>query len=774
MKRNRQESKDSPSAGGPLEKSALEEAKAGARLQFKGRWFFRFLVVIVAPLFLLVLLEAVLRIAGFGYPTSFFVERQVGGKSVLVENGWFGFRFFPPALARGPSPAVMEEEKPAGVYRIFVFGESAAMGDPRPAFGVGRYLETLLRERVPGTKFEVICVAMTAINSHAIVPMARECARYQGDLWIVYMGNNEFFGPFGGSKVFGAQVPRVAWVRSYLALQRTRVGQWLVSLLRRVSGNRDLPANWGGMKMFLDQQIPPGDPRKERIYANFQQNMEDIIQAGRSAGVPIILSSIACNLKDCAPFASAHIPALDGSKLEGWEKIYQEAMTNAERGNWAASMPGFTEAVRLSPNNAEANFQLGQGFLASTNYVAARRFFEQARDLDSLPFRADSKLNNIIAETARRYSGEGVLYLNADEALAPPELGIIAGEECFYEHVHLNFEGNYRLARALGEKVLTRLPASLLQRQTQVWVEREVCAQDLGLTDWNRSTVLEEMVRRLAEPPFSQQVNHDHQVANLAGELAECRRRLRQSAGSLEQVRRDYEEVLRKNPGDHWLHHNYAEFLAGIGDLGGAAEQMRIVCELAPEHQAAYLQLGRLLARQQRFDEARQCLEQALRMRQDVADIYIELGQISSRQGNLEEALKQYAKARTWHQDDARLCLLEAEVLEKQKKRSEAIGSLREAIRLRPSYWEAHDHLGMELGLTGEFSQAAAEFEQVVHLQPDYAEGHLDLGIALARQGRWSAASEQFQTVLRLEPGNGKAREYLAKLEQLRANGHGP
>jgi tetratricopeptide (TPR) repeat protein len=729
-------------------------------------------MVTVGPLLVLALLEAALRGAGFGHPTSFFVPMQVGGRKVLVENGWFGFRFFPPALARGPSPVVMEAEKPAGLYRIFLFGESAAMGDPRPAFGVGRYLETLLRERFPGEKFEVICVAMTAINSHAILPMARECASRQGDLWIVYMGNNEFFGPFGGSKVFGAQAPRVAWVRSYLALQRTRIGQWIVALMRRVSGNQNMPANWGGMKMFMDQQIPPGDSRKERIYANFRQNLEDIIQAGQRAGVPIILSSIACNLKDCAPFGSLHAPVLDGSKLGEWERVYQAAITNAEHGNFAESIRGFAEATKLSPNFADEYFRLGQSFLAATNFEVARRSFEHARDLDSLPFRADSKINSLIAEAAQRHSGQRVIYLDAEKALAPPGSGQIPGEECFYEHVHLNFEGNYRLARALGEKVLTCLPASMFSQQKNGWAEREVCAWDLGLSDWNRSTVLEEIVRRLAEAPFNQQLNHNHQAEKLAGELAECR--LRQQPGVVDNVRQDYEEALKKDPNDHWLHHNYAEFLAGIGDLKEAAEQMRTVCELAPQHQAAYLQLGRLLARQQRFDEARQWLEQALELRPDVADLYLELGQVCSKQGNLEEALRQYEKARTWHQDDARLCLLEAEVLEKQKKRSEAIGSLREAIRLRPSYCEAHDHLGLELGLQGEFPAAAAEFAQVVRLQPDYVEGHLNLGIALGRQGSLGEALEQFQAVLRLEPGNGKAREFIARIEQLKARGSGP
>jgi tetratricopeptide (TPR) repeat protein len=726
----------------------------------------------VWPLLVLALLEAVLRGAGFGHPTSFFVRKQLGGKAVLVENSWFGLRFFPPALARSPHPVVMEADKPAGLYRIFLFGESAAMGDPRPAFGVGRYLETLLRERFPALKVEVVCVAITAINSHAILPIARECAGCQGDLWVVYMGNNEFVGPFGGTTVFGAQAPPNAWVRSYLALQRTRLGQWLVALARKSSGGQTTPANWGGMKMFLDHQLPPGDPRKERVYANFRQNLADIIQAGRRAGVPIILASVGCNLKDCAPFGSLHAPTLNRSTLGEWEGLSQASLTNAEAGAMPESIRKLEEAARLSPNYAETYFRLGQSFLAVTNLDAARRSFCQARDLDTLPFRADSEINRLIAEAARRFSGQGVIFLDAEQALGPSGSGQIPGEECFYEHVHLNFEGNFRLARAMADQVLSCLPPSVARQRKDAWAGREECARALGLTDWNRCTVLEEIARRLAEPPFTQQLNHDRQLRKLGQELAKCRLGLQPRAAG--NARRVYQDALQKDPRNHWLHHNYAEFLAGIGDLEGAAEQMRLVQELTPQHYAACLQLGRLFARQHRFDEARLWLERGLGLRPDAADLYVELGQVCSSQGNLEEALRHYAKARTFHQDDAQVCLLEAEVLEKQKKRSEAIRSLRDAIRLRPSYWEAHERLGMELGLAGESSEAKAEFEQVVRLQPDYTEGHLNLGIALARQGQFGDALEQFQTALRLEPRNGKARDYITRLEQLKARAGAP
>src|SRR6185369_460209 len=127
-----------------------------------------------------------LQLGGYGYPTTFFLRQQIGGREFYVPNDRFGYRFFPPAIARTPFALRMPVKKGTNTYRIFLFGESAAQGDPDPTFGVGRYLQVLLRDRFPGTDFEVVCVAMTAINSHAILPIARECARLQGDLWIIY------------------------------------------------------------------------------------------------------------------------------------------------------------------------------------------------------------------------------------------------------------------------------------------------------------------------------------------------------------------------------------------------------------------------------------------------------------------------------------------------------------------------------------------------------------------------------------------------------------
>ena len=115
------------------------------------RWLFRALAL-VSPILVLGLGELGLRLAGYGYATSFFLERPHEGRALLIENPKFGWRFFPPSLARSPQPLSLAAAKTPGTIRIFVLGESAAMGDPEPAYGLARQLERLLQARRPERK----------------------------------------------------------------------------------------------------------------------------------------------------------------------------------------------------------------------------------------------------------------------------------------------------------------------------------------------------------------------------------------------------------------------------------------------------------------------------------------------------------------------------------------------------------------------------------------------------------------------------------------------
>jgi len=714
----------------------------------------------VIPALLLGGVELVLRLASYGHPTAFFKRTTVNGEHCLVENDKFGLRFFPPELARSPSPVVMRAEKPPGTYRIFLLGESAALGDPAPAFGVGRYLQALLRERYPGTDFEIVCVAMTAINSHALLPIARECAKLQGDLWIVYMGNNEMVGPFGAATVFGAKAPPSWLVRLRLALARTRIMQAMADLTSRRSESHG--RTWDGMKLFLESRLAPDDPSRETVHRNFRANLEAMLRAGKKADVPIVLSTVAVNLKDFAPLAA--LPArADSNPPPELAKLVSTAVAAQSAGNWTAAIQSYTRAAELSPRHADVQFRLGQCQLALSNPTEALARFSQARDDDALPFRADSRVNAIIEAAGRAHAGRGVHLFDAVAAMAAHSPVGIPGDESFYEHVHFNFDGNYRLARTMAESIAGLLPPSIKQRMTNAWASQEECERALGLTDWNRRDVFDNVVRRLGQPPFAGQPDNSRRVNLWRTRLGEVSQQL--TATNAVAAHALYRDALQRRPGDFRLHWNFAEFLEATRDLPRALEEWRRIQSLIPHHHVGHYQVGRLLAAQGQRDEARKWLDRALALRPDLGAGWLELGALSFAEGKAGEALRHFNHARLLLPQDARIPFHTAKALSQLKRPDEAIQQVREAVRLDPDFWEARSFLGEELAFAGRTSEAQQEFEAVLRLQPNHPLAHLNLGVALFQQGRKEEAVRHFEAALRLDPQLAPAKQYLEQLK---------
>ena len=727
-----------------------------------GKWAFR-IAALLSPLFLLGTLEAGLRLAGYGYPTTFFLPSKIQGQPVLVDNAQFGWRFFPPTLARSPTPLVMPAAKPAGTYRIFLFGESAALGDPRPAYGVGRYLEVLLRERFPETRFEVVCAAMTAINSHGILPMARECARQHGDLWIVYMGHNEMIGPFGAATVFGRRAPRVGFVRAVLALKATRTGQLLAALNQQLHKPATDEAAWTGLKLFVDQAVAPDDPRKEIVYDNFRRNLEEIVESGLRANANILLSRIACNLNDCPPFASRWNDRLTQPDRSKSLDLLQRGITAQSGTNLTQALEFYRQAAELDPGQAELQFRLGKCWLALTNASAARPHLERARDNDALPCRADSRLNSIVDAVAAEYATRGVLRFDAEAALAAGAPSGIPGGESFFEHVHLTFDGNYRLARAFADEIEKLLPATFTRSREPEWASPERCARRLGLTDWNRFGVYEGVLQRIADAPFTNQLDHVARVRVLRASLADLRSRMQPAAYTNAQAL--YEEALARAPQDFRLHEDYAEFLEANRRFADAQHQWESVRDLVPQHSVAYFHLARMLARQNLYAAANTNLARALQLHPEFPEARLELGQNLAREGKPDRAIVEYRAVLKRQPGNAMVYVHLANALAALHRQTEAIENLRLAIRVRPSLWEARYLLGVELALENDFREAAEQLGEVVRLRPDHALAHLNLAVALAKLGRLNEAAQHFRDTLRLDPANQKARDYLRALE---------
>ena len=766
--------------------------KPAIKISPRRLWLFRIFAPVVTLLLVVGGVELGLRLCEYGYPASFFLKTKIGGKDYYVSNDRFGYRFFPPALARSPAPMRMAAKKPAGTYRIFVFGESAAMGDPDPTFGAWRYLQVLLRERFPGTDFEVFCVAMTAINSHAILPIARECARHDGDLWIIYMGNNEMVGPFGAGTIFGSRVAGIPLIRASLALKSTKAGQFLDNLMQRW-GQSSTPQTWSGLNMFKEHQLRYEDPNRLRACNNFKQNLNDILRAAQDAGVPVILSTVGSNLKDCAPFASLHSIALTDSQESEWDGLYQQGITNEASGNFPVALKQYEQAAAIDPHYAELHFRAGRCRLALTNDEQALREFELARDEDTLAFRADTRINRIIQDAAEAKANQGVYFLDALTALAQSSPAKIPGNELFYEHVHLNFDGNYLFAQAFAEQTLKLLPKSILAHGKSEWASAELCDRRLAISPWDRGRVWQENYSRVSEPPFTGQLNDVPRAKFYIEKLKELNSQATEE--NRKQSRVAYEEALALSPEDYYLRENFAQFLDQTGDLADAPGQEQRVSELLPQNPMPPCIIGRLFVRLGNGDEAEKSFLRALAIRSDFVPALNEMGMLLANQqktaeaanyfarslkmdpgsvvaylnwgfmqqneGKWNEAISHYQAAANHQPNGPADYLYRAVSLVAQRQGKEALDYFNAAVLMDPNFWQARYLFAGELASEGKIEEAQAQFSEVVRGRPDFAPGHLNHGLALTKLGKPDEALKEFQIALRLNPTDVVARQHL-------------
>ena len=647
-------------------------------------WLLRLALMVCVPALLLGAAEGVLRLAGFGHPTSFFVASPHHDDGTLIENDKFAWRFLPPTLARASQPTRLRRGKSPGTIRVFVFGESAAEGDPEPAFGLPRLLEVLLEGRFPGRDFEVVNAAVTAINSHAILPIARECAGLDGDFWALYIGHNEVMGPFGAGTVFGQKTPPLATLRLGLGLKRLRLGQWIASF--GGPGADDDGVQWKGMGMFLDQQIRAGDPQLDWVYEAYKKNLSDIVAAGRGAGVRIVMANAVSNLRDSAPFAGA---------------------------------------------DAVAQFQLARTLEAEGKTDKARSHYVLSRDLDTLRFRADSKLNAITLALGQA-EPDGVTVIDAQAALDAQSPGGIAGRGMFYEHVHFTFEGNHRLAKLFADGIAAQIESGG-EQPGGPWLTAAECAGRLAYTDWDRGVVLATVIRRLQQPPFSHRQNSDEALGQLRDEAQRVARRLDRTAALAV-----YDNALQSRPDDWRLLQRRGLLLSSAGRHDESVGSLKRAVERTPWSRILHYQLG---AAQNKAGQH--------------ADAAVSLGQALALQADFPEAAAQLARARA----GVRYRL--GETARAGGDAAGALGHFTKAVQLDDTFAEAHFQIGACRVEAGEIAEATASFERAVALKPGLPQARFNLVTGLLKLERYRDALGHLEALAAENPDDIQVQRYL-------------
>ena len=706
-------------------------------------WLLRLVLVVAAPIVALLVLEVGLRLAGAGYDPSFLVEDEAD-ESKVRNNDSFAWRFFPRALARAPQPIRLTKVKPSGVRRIVVLGGSAAMGDPQPAFGLSRVLQRLLEDRYPTERFEVVNAAVTAINSHVVLPIARDCVDLDADLWVLYMGNNEVNGPYGSGSVFGSRRPSLGTIRANLAYQKTRLGQWMASF--GSGGDASVPKNWGGLEMFLEQQVPWDDPDLQRVYANFQANLQDIVALADTASVPLLVSTMAVNLEDSAPFMSTGDP--EDSVVDAIHEYFaNERWEDAER--LARSV------LARYTSSASVFYWIGKSLVAQGKSEEAKSYFPRARDFDTLRFRADTQINAVI----RLVVPPGDL-VDGEQILAESDPNGIPGKEHFHEHVHFTFAGNYHLGLAFAQSVEKKMSLT----SEKPWLSAEACKQAMGLTPFHQREIVQEMQLRLRTPPFNTQFGHEERDAMLGWQLAQLASRMTPAMGQRSMAL--YLRTIETNPTDWVMRQQLASLLGSAGKHAEAAAQWEAITKEIPHDPTAHFQLGSTRNRQEEWVAAEKALRQAIAIREQHPKAWNSLGICLSRRSNREsEAYACFQKAIDHDPKMAEALMNWGLVLQNHELLDDAEAKFEQAILANQRHLPSYARLGTLLAKAGKFERAVEIYFKVVEILPRDPSARINLALAYIKVGNKAAAKEQLQVCLRLDPANEMAKHYLQKLQ---------
>jgi len=408
------------------------------------------IISVAVPFCLLALLECGLRLFHYGYDLSLFIEYP-NNKNYLYLNPDASKRYFinqKNATTGNVEP--FPKKKAPGTRRIFVLGESTTIGYPYFHNGsFHRWLQYRLAHTFPDQHFEIINLALTAVNSYTVLGFSRELVGYEPDAVLIYTGHNEYYGAMGvGSTEQLSGNP--ALVNAMLRLRSLKVMQlaadWYQKALALGAGSKSGNDGTRMQRMVAAQQIPYQSELYERGVEQFRANMGKVLDIFARQNVPVFIGNLVSNEHDLKPFVS--FPA-DSVRFPGFALNYRVALGFLQKADSTEAYRYFQKANANYQSHALCHYYLGQLESARGNAAAARGHFSKARDLDGLRFRAPEEFNQIMRQLADKHSNVHLVDVKSAFETASPN-GVI-GKELVLEHVHPDLKGYALMSDAFYE-----------------------------------------------------------------------------------------------------------------------------------------------------------------------------------------------------------------------------------------------------------------------------------------------------------------------------------
>ena len=180
----------------------------------------------------------------------------------------------------------------------------------------------------------------------------------------------------------------------------------------------------------------------------------------------------------------------------------------------------------------------------------------------------------------------------------------------------------------------------------------------------------------------------------------------------------------------------------------------------------AHNNLGVVLAKAGRPDEAEAHFEESIRAYPEYSEGQDNLGTSLMKRGRIAESLEHFETALLWGSVDPKIHNNLGNALIGSGSIEAGIEELEEALRLDPDYATAHYNLAMVLGRIGRSDLAMAQFDAAVRLGPERAEAWANRGLLRATMGRKRDAAADYREALKRRPDWPDVRRALALAEE--------
>ena len=451
------------------------------------------------------------------------------------------------------------------------------------------------------------------------------------------------------------------------------------------------------------------------------------------------------------------------------------ALLARTRGDEAAALTSFAEALRLRPmhaatriayaralleqkrhdeaiallvpvteagsndHRARALAALGHAYAVTGRAAEARDAFEKAVErapaVASIWARAAVDLSELGDE---RSAAEGLRYAQQAQKLAPDSAYIADVIGRAYERAALEAEAFAAYQQAQKLDAGLRHP-----RQRLVYLA--LAREDFGAA------------RRSAQGLLA--LDPRRPDANFLVGLVEFK------AGRLQDARAKFQEAIASSTAPYaeaWYNLGLLERSADQPAAAIAAYQQAIAAR--PNYLAAINNLGLVYSDLDRHAEAEAQYRRALELKPNYTAAWINLARVHADRGDHDEALAAYRRALEIDPGERSARLQVAVTLRKAGRVDEAIAEYRALLEMHPRYVKAWFNLGIALAAEGQDDEAVAAYDQALAHDQDHFGARKNLGLLLLRLGRVDPAREHLMEALEVRPADPEIRKALAEV----------